>query len=95
MSEDPPEELPINGELDLHAFHPRDAKHVLVAYIDACLEKGITELRVVHGKGTGRMRDSVHRWLEANPKVRSFRLAGGDAGSWGATLVSLDPQTAS
>ena len=83
------DEIPIDGTLDLHAFHPRDSKTVVVAYLEACREKGILQVRVVHGKGTGQMRQSVHKILDKLDWVDSYRLAGQDGGSWGATLVTL------
>jgi DNA-nicking Smr family endonuclease len=82
-------ELPIDGILDLHTFKPGDVKELLPEYIAACREKGILELRVIHGKGTGTMRETVHSILRKLPGIESFRTAGEDAGEWGATLVSL------
>ena len=82
-------ELPIDGVLDLHTFKPGDVKELLPEYIAACREKGILELRVIHGKGTGAMRETVRSILRNLPGIESFRTAGEDAGGWGATLVSL------
>jgi DNA-nicking Smr family endonuclease len=91
-SDDPePLELPIDGVLDLHTFQPKEVKDLLPDYIAACREKGILEVRVIHGKGTGSLRRTVHSILSRLPEVASFRLAGEDAGSWGATLVKLRP----
>ena len=82
-------ELPIDGVLDLHTFRPRDVKELLQDYISACREKGLFEIRVIHGKGTGALRKTVHSLLEKMPEVVSFRTAAEDAGGWGATLVQL------
>lgn len=81
--------LPIDGTLDLHAFRPSEVGELLPEWIGACLAAGITELRVVHGKGTGALRRSVEALLARDPRVASFRAAGEDGGGWGATLVSL------
>lgn len=86
--EDIPHELPVDGVLDLHAFRPQDLGSLIPGYIEACLEKGIYSLRIIHGKGTGSLRRSVHALLDRNPHVESYRLAG-DQSSWGATMVEL------
>lgn len=83
-----PAELPIDGILDLHTFKPSDLGSLIPDYINACLEKGIYELRIIHGKGTGALRRSVHSLLNRNPNVQEYHLAG-DRSGWGATLVSL------
>jgi len=87
-----PVELPINGELDLHNFSPREIKPLVLAYIDACLARGIVELRIVHGKGIGNLRRTVHALLGRHPRVKGYRLGGQGGGSWGATLVDLSPE---
>jgi DNA-nicking Smr family endonuclease len=84
-------ELPIDGILDLHTFHPREVRDLLPEYLAACRGKGILEVRIIHGKGTGMLREAVHALLKRLPEVVSFRLAGQDAGSWGATIVCLAP----
>jgi hypothetical protein len=86
-----PAELPVDGELDLHNFSPREIKPLVLAYLDACLARGITELRIVHGKGVGNLRRTVHALLDRHPRVRGYRLAGHGGGGWGATLVDLSP----
>ncbi len=86
---DEPIDHPIDGTLDLHTFLPRDVGTLVPDYLEACREKGIFDVRIVHGKGKGILRESVHRILERQPGVESFRLAGAGGGSWGATLVHL------
>ena len=90
MDEDGPIELPIDGTLDLHTFHPRDVKELVPDYLAACRERGILDVRIVHGKGTGALRETVHAVLRRMPEVVSFRLGGEGAGGWGATLVRLE-----
>ncbi|HAM53401.1 MAG TPA: DNA mismatch repair protein MutS [Nitrospiraceae bacterium] len=82
-------EVPIDGVLDLHTFNPREVKELLPHYLTVCREKGILDVRVIHGKGSGALRNTVHSILERLPSVASFKLAGEDAGGWGATIVTL------
>lgn len=82
-------DLPIDGVLDLHTFSPKEVKGLLPEYISICRQKGIYEIRVIHGKGTGMLRRSVHSLLEKMAEVESFQTADADAGGWGATLVKL------
>jgi DNA-nicking Smr family endonuclease len=83
--------LPIDGTLDLHTFAPREVKELLPEYLRACQARGILQVRIVHGKGTGALRRQVHAVLGRLPEVASFALAGEAGGGWGATLVTLRP----
>jgi dsDNA-specific endonuclease/ATPase MutS2 len=88
-----PVEIPITDVLDLHTFRPAEVADVVAAYIEAAREKGLRELRIIHGKGTGTQRRIVRSILEREPAVRSFGDAPGGAGGWGATCVTLeDPE---
>lgn len=82
-------EYPIDGTLDLHTFHPEEVKELVPDYISACREKGIFQIRIVHGKGIGTMRRIVHSILNRHPAVISYWHEGGSGGSWGATVVRL------
>jgi len=84
-----PFEIPIDGTLDLHTFQPREVKALINDYIAECRKRNILELRIIHGKGTGALRRTVHAALKNLPEVASFRLADETAGSWGATIVRL------
>lgn len=88
----PPEdavEIPIDGTLDLHTFHPSMVKELLPAYLEECRSRGIFEVRIVHGKGTGALKRTVLALLERAPVVETVRAADEGAGGWGATLVTL------
>ncbi|MBX3750521.1 MAG: Smr/MutS family protein [Opitutaceae bacterium] len=85
----PPVALPITGELDLHTFRPQDLGELIPAYLEACAAKGLHEVRIIHGKGTGTLRTTVHRLLQRSPRVLRYRSGDETSGSWGATLVTL------
>lgn len=93
MTEDPaanePVRVPITGELDLHTFRPAEVATLLDDYFAECARAGIFTVRVVHGKGSGTLRETVHALLRRSPRVIGFRLGDEHSGSWGATLVTL------
>ncbi|MGH9141462.1 MAG: Smr/MutS family protein [Vicinamibacterales bacterium] len=69
---DEPLRIPIEHELDLHAFPPRDVASVVHEYIDAAAAAGLQEVRVVHGRGRGVQRGVVQAALEQHAKVVEF-----------------------
>ncbi len=87
--EHPPVALPITGELDLHTFRPQDLGELIPAYLEACAAKGLREVRIIHGKGTGTLRTTVHHLLQRSPLVLRHRAGDETSGSWGATIVTL------
>jgi dsDNA-specific endonuclease/ATPase MutS2 len=88
MADDPmAHHVPIEGEIDLHAFAPRDIPSVVEEYIDAAARAGFREVRVVHGRGTGVQRGIVQATLDRLPQVERFR--DDTASHLGATLVWL------
>ena len=91
VSDDEPFELPITGELDLHAFAPRDVVSVVEEYLLACRERGLVTVRVVHGRGKGVQRAEVRRLLSRLDFVLDFDDAPPVSGGWGATVVHLAP----
>ena len=62
---------------------------MLEDYIEACVETNIFEIRIIHGKGSGVLRQRVHALLGKNRYVATFEGAPPEAGGWGATLVTL------
>ncbi len=84
-----PVEMPINGILDLHIFRPEEVPDLLRDYFEACIEKGIFSVRVIHGKGKGILKKRVHGLLDKMPIVEAFINAPPEAGGWGATIVQL------
>ena len=88
-TDDQPFEVPITGILDLHTFQPREVKDLLPEYLEECRKQGILEVRIIHGKGVGVLRETVHSVLRHLFYVLTFKLAGENAGGWGVTLVRL------
>jgi DNA-nicking Smr family endonuclease len=89
-----PLDLPIDGLLDLHTFRPQDIKALVPEYLQVCREKGILRVRIIHGKGIGNLRRTVHALLSRDTAVESFALASEAFGGWGATIVHLHPAAA-
>jgi dsDNA-specific endonuclease/ATPase MutS2 len=85
---DDPVRIPIEAELDLHPFAPRDIPSVVQSYIDAAVAAGLREVRLVHGRGRGVQRGIVQATLERHPRVREFR--DDTAAQLGATIARLD-----
>lgn len=88
---EPPSEVvvPIEDSIDLHAFHPRDVRAVVESYLEAAVEAGFSEVRLIHGRGTGVQRRIVRSLLERHPAVVRFADAPPDRGGWGATVIIL------
>lgn len=81
-------EYPIDGVLDLHVFDPSDVDSLVPEYLRACHQKGLTEVRIIHGKGTGTLRRQVRHILDDHPLVADHHKAT-DASGWGATIAHL------
>jgi dsDNA-specific endonuclease/ATPase MutS2 len=86
MEEDPVR-IPIEAELDLHAFAAADVVSVVEAYVEAAAEQGLTEVRIVHGRGRGVQRGAVQAALERHPLVVEFW--DDPAAHLGATIARL------
>lgn len=89
MNDDEPIEMPVDGVLDLHTFRPSEIRPLLDDYIGECLKRSILDLRIIHGKGIGTLRETVHAHLSRCKAVESYHLAGEESGGWGATVVRL------
>ena len=73
-------QVPIEDALDLHTFNPRDIKSVVEEYVNAAWERGLREVRLIHGRGRGVQRGIVQQALERHPLVEEF---------WDATETHL------
>jgi len=91
MHSDDAHAVPITGTLDLHTFRPSEIGSLIPEYLRECRERGMRTVRIVHGKGTGALREGVHRALDGLEIVESYGLCPGHEGGWGATRVELKP----
>jgi DNA-nicking Smr family endonuclease len=90
-----PNDLPIDGVLDLHTFQPAEIGELVPAYLVECRERGILQVRIIHGKGIGNLKRGVVALLARLPEVASFSEASSHYGGTGATIVNLRPLSAS
>lgn len=91
--DDEPVSVPITDVFDLHPFAPRDVKAAVEAYLEEAHARGLTILRIIHGRGIGVQRETVRKILARTPFVLSYSDAPIEAGGWGATIVTLVPKT--
>lgn len=81
----------MDDALDLHTFKPAEAADLVAEFLRAAQEAGLAQVRIIHGKGTGRLRKTVEAVLRAHPAVAGFGTAPDYLGGWGATIVRLQP----
>lgn len=86
---DEPIVVPIEDAFDLHHFRPSEILDMVDAYLDAALERGFREVRLIHGRGKGVQRAQVQRFLAEDRRVVEFADAPAGRGGWGATVVLL------
>ncbi len=86
-----PVSIPIRDSIDLHYFRAAEIGQVVEAYLEAAVDAGLREVRLIHGRGKGVQRGGVHRLLARSPYVERFADAPGDEGGWGATIAWLRP----
>ncbi len=79
--------VPIERELDLHTFSPRDVRSVVTEYVHAAHGEGLGEVRLVHGRGRGIQRRTVHEALASHPLVEAHW--DDPAAHLGATIARL------
>ena len=84
-----PVAIPLEDSIDLHAFQPKDISSVVEEYLEQCVAAGLSEVRIIHGRGVGVQRNIVRSLLEKHPGVDSFHDAPPQAGGWGATRIVL------
>lgn len=81
--------IPIEESIDLHLFLPKEIRDVVEGYIEAAIEKGFREVRLIHGRGKGVQRHRVQQILSNHAGVERFVDAPAHQGGWGATIAWL------
>jgi len=79
----------ISPELNLIGWRVNDALPYLEKYLDAAVAAGLPRVRIIHGKGSGRLRTAVHELLTSHPQVKTYMPCDPQEGGWGATLVEV------
>lgn len=87
--EEEPVRIPITDVFDLHSVPPRDVRPIVEEYLVEAHRLGLKALRIIHGRGIGVQREIVRSVLARTAFVESFSDAPGEAGGWGATIVTL------
>ena len=82
-------DVPVEDFIDLHTFAADETRAVLDAYLEAAIEKGFSEVRIIHGRGKGVQRRITHSYLERHPGVSDYYDAPPEQGGWGATVAVL------
>ena len=82
----------ISNELDLHALTVDEAIIKLDRYLHDAFRSGYYTVTIVHGKGTGILRNAVRQYLEGHPLVKSFRWGEPREGGIGVTVVELSSE---
>ena len=76
-------------ELNVIGLNVDEALFIIDKYIDDALLAKVNTIRIVHGKGTGKLRNGIHNYLKNNKRVKSFRLGLYGEGENGVTIVEL------
>lgn len=79
----------IASEINVIGQTVEEATFVIDKYLDDCALSGLSTVRIVHGKGTGKLREGIHTFLKKHPHVKSFRLGTFGEGEMGVTVVNL------
>ena len=79
----------VSSEINLIGENVDTAIMALDKYLDNCSMAHLKQVRVIHGKGTGKLREGIHNYLKKSKYVSSYRIAGFGEGDYGVTIVEL------
>ena len=79
----------VKSEINVIGYNVDEAIFVIDKFLDDCSLAKLQTVRIVHGKGTGKLRNGIHQFLKTNPHVKSFRIGSFGEGEMGVTIVEL------
>ena len=79
----------VSPEINLLGLTVDEAIPIVDKYLDDCYIAKLSPVRIVHGKGTGALRNGIHHYLKSNKLVDNFRLGTFGEGEMGVTIVNL------
>ena len=79
----------VKSEINVIGYNVDEAIFVIDKFLDDCSLAKLQNARIVHGKGTGKLRNGIHQFLKTNPHVKSFRIGNFGEGEMGVTIVEL------
>ena len=79
----------VSPEINVIGQNVDDAIYVIDKYLDNCASANISPVRIIHGKGTGKLREGIHSFLRTHPHVKSFRMGTFGEGEMGVTVVEI------
>jgi len=79
----------ISSEINVIGLNVDEAVHIVDKYLDDCYLSSLDKVRIVHGKGTGKLRQGIHTYLKTHPHIKSFRLGTFGEGEMGVTIVEF------
>lgn len=79
----------ISSQVDIRGANVDEAVEVLGKFLDDAAIAGLTEVTIIHGKGTGMLRNGVHQYLKSNSHVNAYRLGKYGEGEAGVTIVTI------
>ena len=82
-------ETSVSPEISIRGLTVDEALEKVDRYLDQALLAGLSEVSIIHGKGTGTLRKRVTQFLKEHPRVEQTRLAEWDQGGMGVTIVRL------
>ena len=79
----------VKTEINVIGMTVEEANFVIDKFLDDSVLANLETVRIVHGKGTGKLRKGIHEFLKTNSHVKSFRLGNFGEGEMGVTVVNL------